>query len=192
MHHSYGTCGWCRLRSPATRLLFISLFRLAWNTASKLCITLTHPRIYTSVKMDSIGSDIGLSPNRRQAITGTNADLLSIRPLGRNVSEIWIEIQKFSFTKITFFIQENVFENVVCEWRLFFFFFFIKYTWAEADRPQARCIWKKNSRSSWQTSLGQGSMSRYSGQILICIKKNLNSNALCGHDILWAINMFHT
>ena len=42
----------------------------------------------------------GLSPVWRQAITWTNADLLSIRPLGTNFSEIWIKIQKFSFTKI--------------------------------------------------------------------------------------------
>ena len=45
----------------------------------------------------SIGSDNGLSPIRRQAITWTNADLLSNGPSGTNVNEIWIEILTFSF-----------------------------------------------------------------------------------------------
>ena len=47
-----------------------------------------------------IGSGNGLSPVRRQAITWTNADLLSIRPLGTNFSVIRIKIQNFSFTKM--------------------------------------------------------------------------------------------
>ena len=38
----------------------------------------------------NIGSGDGLSPVRRQAITWTNAALLSIGPLWTNVSEIWI------------------------------------------------------------------------------------------------------
>ena len=52
-----------------------------------------------------IGSGNGLSPVRRQTITWTNAGLLSIGLLGTNFSEILIGI----------FIQENVFENVVCQ-----------------------------------------------------------------------------
>ena len=39
---------------------------------------------------------------------------------------------------------------------------FVRYTWASAYRPQP---------GSWQTSLGLGSMSRYSAQILICISQ---------------------
>ena len=35
-----------------------------------------------------------------QVITQTNADLLSIGPLGTNFSEIWIKIQDFSFKKM--------------------------------------------------------------------------------------------
>ena len=42
----------------------------------------------------------GLSPVRRQAITWTKADLLSIGPLGTIFSEILIEILTFSFKKI--------------------------------------------------------------------------------------------
>ena len=48
----------------------------------------------------NIGSGNGLSPVRRQAITWTNVDFLSIGPLGTNFSEIWIKIQNFSFVKM--------------------------------------------------------------------------------------------
>ena len=47
-----------------------------------------------------IGSDNGLSPGRRQAITRTNAGILSIEPWGTNFSEILIEIHTFSFQKM--------------------------------------------------------------------------------------------
>ena len=55
-----------------------------------------------------IGSDNGLSPGRRQAIISTIVGILLIGPLGTNFSEILIGIQYI-------FIQENAFENVVCE-----------------------------------------------------------------------------
>ena len=45
------------------------------------------------------GSDNGLS-RRCQAITWTNAGILSIGPLGTNFSEILIEINTFSFKKM--------------------------------------------------------------------------------------------
>ena len=48
----------------------------------------------------NIGSGNGLSPVRRQAITWTNADLLSIGPLGTNFREIWIEILTFWLKKM--------------------------------------------------------------------------------------------
>ena len=48
----------------------------------------------------SIDSGNGLSPARRQAITWTNAGLLSIGLLGTNFSEIWIGILPFSFKKM--------------------------------------------------------------------------------------------
>ena len=48
----------------------------------------------------NIGSDNGLSPNRRQAIIQTNVWLLSIGLLGTNFSENLIKIQNFSFTKM--------------------------------------------------------------------------------------------
>ena len=47
-----------------------------------------------------IGSDNGLSPGRRQAITWTNVGILLIGPIGTNFSEMLIEIHTFSFKKI--------------------------------------------------------------------------------------------
>ena len=52
-------------------------------------------------KLTTIDSDNGLSPGRRQAFIWTDAGILSIRPLGTNVSEILIGIQTFSCKKCT-------------------------------------------------------------------------------------------
>ena len=51
-----------------------------------------------------IGLDNGLSPGRRQAIIWTNDDKLLTGPLGIPFCEI-----------LTFIIQVNAFESVVCE-----------------------------------------------------------------------------
>ena len=51
-------------------------------------------------KLTIIGSDNGLSPDRRQAIIWTNAGILLIGSLGTNFSEISIEILTFSFKKM--------------------------------------------------------------------------------------------
>ena len=56
----------------------------------------------------SMAKHTGLSPGRREAIIWTNTGILLIDPQGTNFSEIFIEIY-------TFFIQENAFENIVCE-----------------------------------------------------------------------------
>ena len=56
--------------------------------------------IHASLNRDSIVSDNGLSPIRRQAIIWTNAELLPIGPLGTNCSEISINIKKISFAKM--------------------------------------------------------------------------------------------
>ena len=50
-------------------------------------------------KLTIIGPDNGLSRCRRQAIIWTNAAILLIRTLGTNVSEIFSEINTFSFKK---------------------------------------------------------------------------------------------
>ena len=53
------------------------------------------------MKWASIGSGNGLSPVQLQAITWTNIDdLLSIWPFEMDFSEIQIEIQNFSCTKM--------------------------------------------------------------------------------------------
>ena len=51
-------------------------------------------------KLNTIGSDNGLSPGRHQAIIWTNAGILLIWPLGTNFNEMLIEIHTFSFKKI--------------------------------------------------------------------------------------------
>ena len=61
-----------------------------WGRVTHICVG----------KLTIIGSDNGLSPDRRQAIIWTNAGLLFIGPLGTNFSEILIEILTFSFKKM--------------------------------------------------------------------------------------------
>ena len=51
-------------------------------------------------KLTIIGSDNGLSPGRRQAIIWTNAEILVIRTLRTNFSEILGEIRASSFKKM--------------------------------------------------------------------------------------------
>ena len=77
-------------------------------------------------KLTIIGSDNGLSPDRRQAIIWTNAGLLLIGPLGTNFNEILIEILTFSFKKMrlkvssakrrTLCLGLNVLINKLWEW----------------------------------------------------------------------------
>ena len=82
---------------------FIAPINAGWKLIPGSLLYLISPycRIYASMNRDSIGSGNGLVPNRGQAITWTNADLLSIGPLGTNFSEIQqIEILSFSFKKM--------------------------------------------------------------------------------------------
>ena len=61
-----------------------------WGRVTHICVN----------KLTIIGSDNGLSPDRRQAIIWTNAGILLIGPLGTNFSEILIAILTFSFKKM--------------------------------------------------------------------------------------------
>ena len=61
-----------------------------WGRVMHICIG----------KLATIGSDNGLSPDRRQAIIWTIAEILLIRPLGTNFIEILIKILPFSFKKM--------------------------------------------------------------------------------------------
>ena len=51
-------------------------------------------------KLTTIGSDNGLSPGRRRAMIWTNSEILLIRTLRTNFSEILSEIHIFSFKKM--------------------------------------------------------------------------------------------
>ena len=65
--------------------------------------TLTHWGRVTHICVGNLtitGSDNGLSPGRRQAITWANVGILLIGPLGTNFREMLIEIYTFSFKKI--------------------------------------------------------------------------------------------
>ena len=68
-----------------------------WGRVTHICVG----------NLTIIGSDNGLSPGRCQAIIWTNAGILLIGPLGTNFSEILIDIDTFSFKKITW-DDENV------------------------------------------------------------------------------------
>ena len=73
-----------------------------WGRVMHICVS----------KLIVIGSDNGLSPGRRQAITWTNAGILLIAALGTNFSEILIEIATFSFKKMHLKMSSG-------EWRQF-------------------------------------------------------------------------
>ena len=68
-----------------------------WGRVTHICVS----------KLTIIGSDNGLSPDRRQAIIWTYAGILLIGPLETNFSEILIGILTFS--------SKNAVESVVCE-----------------------------------------------------------------------------
>ena len=53
-------------------------------------------------KLTIIGSDSGLSPDRRQAIMWTHAGILLSGPKGTSFNELFIQIHTFSFKKIHF------------------------------------------------------------------------------------------
>ena len=66
-------------------------------------VLLTHWSRVTHIwvgNLTIIGSDNGLSPGRRQAITWTNVGILLIGPLGTNFSEMLIKIHTFLIKKI--------------------------------------------------------------------------------------------
>ena len=61
-----------------------------WGRVRHICVS----------KLTIIGSDNGLSPDRRQAIIQTNAGILLIWNSGKNFSEIWSKILTISFQKM--------------------------------------------------------------------------------------------
>ena len=86
-----------RRRNSSALVMELSFLHQAMN------VVLTHWGRVTHIcvgKLTIIGSDNGLSPQRRQTIIWTNAGMLLIGTLGTNFSEILIEIQRFSLKKI--------------------------------------------------------------------------------------------
>ena len=61
-----------------------------WGRVTHICVS----------KLTTIGSDIGLSPGRRQAVIWNNAGISLIWTWGTNFSEILIEIHISSFNKM--------------------------------------------------------------------------------------------
>ena len=88
-----------------------------WGRATHICIG----------NLTIIGSDNGLSPGRRQAITWTNVGILLIGPLGINFSEMLIEIHAFSFKKIHLKMSSE-------KWRLFCLGLNVLTTWGTVVR----------------------------------------------------------
>ena len=85
-------------------LSMIRMYKLLthWGRVTHICVG----------KLTIIGSDNGLSPERRQAIIWTNAGILLIRTLGTNFSEMLGEIHSFSFSKMHLKMSS-------AKWRLF-------------------------------------------------------------------------
>ena len=82
----------------------------SWNlvkTLSFLFKSLRTSDAYSVSKLTIIGSENGLSPERRQAIIWTNAGILLTGPLGTNFREILMEIYIFSFKKMHFKISSG-------------------------------------------------------------------------------------
>ena len=77
---------------------------IAWlSTLPSKWDTFTHWGRMTHIwfgNLTIIGSDNGLSPDRRQALIWANAGILLIGPWGTNVNEIVIGIQTFLFKKM--------------------------------------------------------------------------------------------
>ena len=100
LHCGYNECHFIRFRQKSWQVhnqiilwqcLYSSFDGLThWGRVTHICVG----------KLTIIGSDNGLSPERRQAIIWTNAGILLIGPLGTNLSESLIEIQAFALTTI--------------------------------------------------------------------------------------------
>ena len=94
---------WSYIIYHMSALKNIAIPRRGLQTYTKHSKLLTHWGRVTHIcvsKLTVIGSDNGLSPDRRQAIIWTSAGILLIGPLGTNLSEILIEILTFSFKKM--------------------------------------------------------------------------------------------
>ena len=80
-----------------------------WKLSLLTNICISQPYWFNSwnapVNFATIGSDNDLLPSRRQAITLTNAGILSTEPLGTYFSEIWIKILQCHNLKLTILMK---------------------------------------------------------------------------------------
>ena len=109
----------------------------------QFCLALTHWGRVTHIcvsKLIIIASDNGLSPGQRQAIIWTNAGTSLINYLGTNFSE---NIDRNSYI----FIQENTFENVVCEMSAIL-------SRPQCVNPSTLYYWQSGIRMKLDTGLG--------------------------------------
>ena len=101
------------------------LFPLCWSLWQRLH-DLTHWGWVTHICVSNlaiIGSDNGLSPGRRQAITWTNVGILLIGHLGTNFSEMLIEIHTFSSQKIHLKMSSGIKNQNICIWKCWLILF---------------------------------------------------------------------
>ena len=94
------TGGFPSQRANVMEVWFFMLTGTSYWTQNLIIKTHLPPIAACVSKWISIDSGNGLSPAQCQAITWTNAALLSIWPLGTNFSVIRIKIQTFSFIKM--------------------------------------------------------------------------------------------
>ena len=80
----------CSSWSSLPMSIRFSVHSTHWGRVTHICVS----------KLTTIGSDNGLSPERRQANIWTNAGILLIGTLGTHFSEILSEIQTLSFMKM--------------------------------------------------------------------------------------------
>ena len=123
-----------------------------WGRVTHICVS----------NLNIIGSDNGLSPDRRQAIIWTNARILLIRTLGTTFNKILSEIRTFSFKKmhlkmssakwrryylglyvLTYWgrdkkagISQTTFSNVFSWMKMLMFEFLLKFHWSLFPRVQ--------------------------------------------------------
>ena len=96
-----------------------------WGRTTHVCVG----------NLNTIGSDNGLPPGRRQAIIWTNAGILLIGPLRTNFSEILIEILTFSFRTMRLKVSS-------AKWRPFHLGLNVLKHWENDKGSQTAQQWK--------------------------------------------------
>ena len=114
-------------------------------------------------KLTIVGSDNGLSPDRRQAIICTNAGILLIGPLETNSSENLIGIQTFSFCKMHLKMSS-------AKWRPFFLDLNVLTGFIRHLSQKHTLMWQKNVANFGTIA--------YNGQSRNCILKKSYSSPL--------------